>query len=195
VARWCRLVEAIGASAAEPDLTLDRPPVPPPVPRATLVHPGAAAPARRWPAERWARVIDALADAGHRIVLTGSTAEQHLTGHVAAMAGSSVLDLGGRTSVIELAALVADARVVLCGDTGVAHLASAYAVPSVVLFGPTSPATWGPPPSGPHVALWSGSTGDPHGSTPDPGLLRIEVETVLRAVEAGVGAARSTANR
>ncbi|WP_449062773.1 glycosyltransferase family 9 protein, partial [Planomonospora algeriensis] len=61
------------------------------------------------------------------------------------------------------------------------HLASAFATPSVVLFGPVPPALWGPPPGGPHTALWAGSRGDPHGERPDPGLLRIEVPQVLDA--------------
>jgi ADP-heptose:LPS heptosyltransferase len=90
----------------------------------------------------------------------------------------------GCTGLLELAALVAAAGRVLCGDTGVAHLATALGTPSVVLFGPVSPARWGPPPERKqHRALWAGSTGDPHGASPDPGLLRIGVPDVLRALE------------
>jgi ADP-heptose:LPS heptosyltransferase len=84
---------------------------------------------------------------------------------------------------MELAALVADARLVVSGDTGIAHLATAFVTPSVVLFGPTPPFTWGPPGSGPHVALWAGRLGDPHGQTIDPGLLAITVDDVLAAVD------------
>ncbi|RIQ37439.1 glycosyltransferase family 9 protein, partial [Jiangella rhizosphaerae] len=90
--------------------------------------------------------------------------------------------LAGRLSLTGLAALVARARLVVSNDTGVAHLASAYGVPSVVLFGPTPPAAWGPPAHGPHVALWHGPAGDPHGRELDPALARIQPGEVLDAV-------------
>jgi ADP-heptose:LPS heptosyltransferase len=61
----------------------------------------------------------------------------------------------------------------------VAHLATAYGVASVVLFGPTAPAEWGPPPGRAHRGLWAGRRGDPHGATPDPGLLAIRVDDVI----------------
>jgi ADP-heptose:LPS heptosyltransferase len=78
---------------------------------------------------------------------------------------------------------------VICGDTGVAHLATALNTPSVLLFGPTSPDTWGPPPSRPiHHVLWAGRTGDPHGTTPDPGLLEIQPDDVLHALTRVEGA-------
>ena len=54
----------------------------------------------------------------------------------------------------------------------------------MLLFGPTSPSRWGPPPDDRHVVLWKGSTGDPHGDEPDPGLLRITVDEVLEAAGA-----------
>jgi len=55
--------------------------------------------------------------------------------------------LAGRTTLPQLAALVAEASLVVCGGTGIAHLATAVGTPSVVLFGPVPPEHWGPPPS------------------------------------------------
>ncbi len=191
VARWCRLVaEGLGV-AADPDaLDLAVPTVLPPVRGAALVHPGAAFPGRRWPAERFAAVARQLAGAGHDVRVTGGPAERDLAAAVARGAGlGDDAVLAGRTSTLELAAAVAAARVVVSGDTGVAHLATAYRRPSVVLFGPVSPALWGPPArtgaSGPlHVVLWHGDgTGDPWGTELDPALARITVDEVLRALE------------
>ena len=123
-----------------------------------------------------------MAAAGERVVVTGGGGERPLAEALVDAAGLPAGSLlAGDLDLSRLAALVADARLVLCGDTGVAHLASAYRTPSVVLFGPTSPAHWGPPPTGPHRVLWRGGTGDPHGSTPDPGLLQIQVADVLAA--------------
>jgi ADP-heptose:LPS heptosyltransferase len=156
---------------------------------AALVHPGAAFPGRRWPAERFAAVARHLADAGEDVRITGGPAEVELARAVAGQAGlGEEAVLAGRTSTLELAALVAAARVVVSGDTGTAHLASAYRRPSVVLFGPVSPALWGPPPREQHVVVWHGEvhggTGDPWGTELDPALARTTVEEVTAALDA-----------
>jgi ADP-heptose:LPS heptosyltransferase len=146
----------------------------------TVLHPGAAAAARRWPAQRFAAVAAALRKQGHRVVVTGGPAEASLVRAVATEAGVAPL-LG--LQLPELISLIGRARLVICGDTGVAHVASNYRTPSVLLFGPVSPASWGPPPSGPHRVLWHGDgNGDPHGDQVDPALLAITVEEVLAAV-------------
>lgn len=186
VRRWCRLVnEAFGPRADPSDLALPAPAVTPAVAGAAVVHPGAAFAARRWPAERFARVAAELAGRGERVVVTGSAAERELAEHVATLAGLDPTSvLAGGTDVEQLAALVAAARLVVSGDTGTAHLAAAFSTPSVVLFGPTPPAWWGPPATGRHAALWHGEEpGDPWGDQPDPALLRIEVDEVLAAVD------------
>ena len=186
VQRWCRLVsEGLGV-AADPDaLDLAVPAVPPPVREVAVVHPGAAYPGRRWPPERFAAVARHLAAAGHEVVVTGGPGEVQLAQEVAAGAGLGPdAVLAGRTTSLELAAVVAAARVVVSGDTGVAHLATAYRRPSVVLFGPVSPALWGPPPRPQHVVLWHGDgTGDPWGTELDPALARITVDEVTAALD------------
>ncbi|MCA0144838.1 glycosyltransferase family 9 protein [Blastococcus sp. LR1] len=185
VQRWCRLVsEGLGVEADPDALDLAVPAVAPPVTGASVVHPGAAYPGRRWPPDRFAAVARFLADAGHDVRITGGPAEVELARAVASAAG---LDddavLAGRTTSMELAAVVAAARVVVCGDTGVAHLATAYRRPSVVLFGPVSPALWGPPPREQHVVLWHGDgAGDPWGTELDPALAAITVDEVLHAL-------------
>ncbi|NED95931.1 glycosyltransferase family 9 protein [Phytoactinopolyspora alkaliphila] len=186
VRRWCRLVEwAWPGSAFTHDLALLRPATPAAVPGAVIVHPGAAAPARRWPVERFAEVARFLARTGRPVLITGSAAEVELAEAVRAAADlprSAVL--AGATSLDELAALVADARLLVSNDTGVAHVATAFRTPSVVLFGPTSAAEWGPPPSDRHIALGDGGGGDPHGTVLDPALARIQVDDVVAAAEA-----------
>jgi ADP-heptose:LPS heptosyltransferase len=185
--RWCRLVGYYGIAADPGDLALPRPERPSPVPGAVVLHPGAAFPARRWPAERYAAVARALATEGQHVVVTGSAGEHSLAESVAGAAGlGKEAVLAGRTGLGELAALVADAALVVCGDTGVGHLATAYGTPSVLLFGPTPPSRWGPPPGTEdrHLVLWSGRLGDPFAGEPDPGLLRISVPEVIDAAVA-----------
>ena len=192
VARWCRLVAAYGFDADPADLGLPAPAAASPAPGAVVVHPGAAFPARRWPPERFAAVAAALRDGGERVVVTGGPGEAGLARRVVELAGlGRAADLSGRTPLPELAALVAQARLVVCGDTGVAHLATAYRTPSVLLFGPTPPDRWGPPDRAEHRVLWAGRRGDPHGREPCPGLLEI---TADQAVEAA-GRALARPNR
>jgi ADP-heptose:LPS heptosyltransferase len=175
-ARWCRLLEAAGIAADPDDIDLAPPRGPAPHPGATLIHPGASAPARRWPAERWAAVARA---APGPVVVTAGPGEERLAAAVAGASGARVFagDLGA------LAALVAGAARVLCADTGVAHLATALGTPSVVLFGPTSPERWGPPADRRrHRVLWAGRCGDPNADTTDPGLLALQPRHVLEAI-------------
>lgn len=186
VARWCRLLEEALDVPTDPGaLDLRRPDGPPPRPRAVVIHPGAAFPARRWPVERFAAVARWASSAGHDVVVTGGADEvplAHRLCHEAGLTGRSLL--AGRTDLAQLAAQVATAPLVVSGDTGVAHLATAYRRPSVVLFGPTPPARWGPPEDPRHRVLWHGTgPGDPFGGAPDPALCRIGVDEVVSAAE------------
>ena len=186
VARWCRMLEESGVPADPTEIEITAPSGPAPAAAcgATLLHPGAASAARRWPADRWVAVASALRATGQRVAITEDLDEIGLAQQIARGAGldgSAVL--AGRTGVMDLARAVAGASRVVCGDTGVAHLATALRRPSVVLFGPTPPALWGPPPDRPwHRVLWAGETGDPHADEPHPGLLRIGVDDVLGAL-------------
>jgi ADP-heptose:LPS heptosyltransferase len=182
VRRWCRLLDETGVSADRSRLELARPGRTPVRDTATtVVHPGGADPARRWPVARFAAVARAEHEAGRRVVITGSAAEVGLASKVARLAGLDDGDVhAGKTDLLGLAALVAAAGRIVCGDTGVAHLATALGTPSVVLFGPTSPEHWGPPSERrQHRALWVGDIGDTPASTPHPALLLIDVADVL----------------
>lgn len=183
--RWCALLAAYGIAVDPDDLLL-------PHGRAatdgpTLVHPGAAYGAKRWPAGRFAEVAAALAGTGHRVLVTGSASERSLATAVVRDAGLGPDAVrAGATSLGQLCHLVACARLVVSGDTGVAHLASAFRVPSVVLFGPVPPRRWGPPVDGPHRALTGAGfrRGEPFADAPDPALLAVTVDEVLDAVDA-----------
>lgn len=189
VHRWCRLVRHYGVAADESDLSLTAPACA--AAGATIIHPGAKSPSRRWPADRYAAVARRLRSAGHRVLITGSASEQDLAVRVAERAGLGE-EAVPHTDLGELAGLVAHARVVISGDTGIAHLATAYRTPSVVLFGPMSPKRWGPPDRPQHRAIWHGARSEP-GDNPGPGvhpaLLAIGPDEVLSAAREVSGAA------
>jgi ADP-heptose:LPS heptosyltransferase len=108
------------------------------------IHAGARAPARRWPAERFASVADGLAACGLQIVLTGSADEMDLVDHLAASMQLPSLNLAGRTSLGALAALLRGCRLLVCNDTGVSHLAAALGIASVVVFTRSEKEGWPP---------------------------------------------------
>lgn len=186
VQRWCRMLAESGIACRPARLGLRAPPGRPPegAEGATILHPGASSPARRWPPHRFAQVARAEVRHGHGVVITGATDDLPVAEDIARRAGlpeTSVI--AGRTDLAELARVIAHSGRVVCGDTGVGHMATALGTSSVVLFGPTSPAEWGPPAGHPqHRALWTGRRGDPHAAKPDQGLLEIEAPEVIRAL-------------
>jgi ADP-heptose:LPS heptosyltransferase len=197
VERWCRLLCESGIDADADDLTISPPYGVQPDHDLTLIHPGAAGPARRWPAERWAAVAAAEYGRGRRVVLTGSASERPLCRWVAAAAGlRPAAVMAGATGVMELVWLVASAGRVASADTGVAHLATALARPSLVLFGPTSPHLHGPPGGeARHRVLWhdgrdllaitADEVADALDDLTERGAARISSATTIRAGRRG----------
>jgi ADP-heptose:LPS heptosyltransferase len=115
-----------------------------------VVHPGASVPSRA-PSPGWSqRLVEAMAQAGHRVLVTGGPGERALTRTVAGDAG---VDLGGATDLAGLAALLSRAQAVVVGNTGPAHLAAAVGTPVVSLFAPVVPAERWAPWAVPHVLL------------------------------------------
>jgi ADP-heptose:LPS heptosyltransferase len=155
-------------------------------PAPVVVHPGASVPARAWEPDRYAELVSRLAACGRPVLVTGGPAERALTAWVA---GGAATDLGGRTSLAELAAVLAHASVVVTGNTGPAHLAAAVGTPVVSLYAPTVPARrwrpWGVP------SLLLGDQAIPCAGCrarecPVPGhpcLGRVTVREVVEAVE------------
>jgi ADP-heptose:LPS heptosyltransferase len=101
-----------------------------------LILPGASCSARRYPADRFARVAGLLTAAGLRVLVAGTAGEAPLVEATGAGVPGAVL-LPGRFDVPVLAALVDAVDVVVCNNSGGAHLASALGTPVVVLFAGT----------------------------------------------------------
>jgi ADP-heptose:LPS heptosyltransferase len=121
-----------------------------------VVHAGASIPSRRWPAERFAAVADALADDGLSVVLTGTAAEQATVDDVRRSMRHRAISLAGRTDLGALGALIADARVVVTNDTSVSHIAAATRTPSVVVFLASDPGRWAPVDGRLHIPVGAG---------------------------------------
>ena len=104
-----------------------------------VIHPGASAPSRRYPAVGFATAARQLAGSGCRIVFTGSAAEQDLVAGIQAATGSGSVSLAGQLNLAELGGLLARAAVLIANNTGPVHLAAALGTPVVDLYALTNP--------------------------------------------------------
>jgi lipopolysaccharide heptosyltransferase II len=113
-----------------------------------VVHPGATAPSRRYPAERFGAAIKLIAERlPLPVVIAGDAGERDLVEAVRAHAGGDVrvLPLVGELSLGELAALIGHSALLIGNNSGPAHLAAALRTPVVDLYALTNPqhAPWG----------------------------------------------------
>ncbi len=113
-----------------------------------VVHPGASAPSRRYPAEGFAATAGRLVrEHGWHVLFTGSAEECELVEGIRAKMDAPSHALAGRLDLAELAALIARAPVLISNNTGPAHVAAAVGTPVVDLYALTNPqhTPWGVP--------------------------------------------------
>jgi ADP-heptose:LPS heptosyltransferase len=109
------------------------------------LHPGAGAPVKLWREEAFAQVGDTLArDYGFEVIITGSAAEQQLAMSIAEQMEHKPHVIAGQTNLGQLAAILADCRLVIGVDSGPLHLAVSQGVPTIHLYGPVDHRTFGP---------------------------------------------------
>jgi len=107
-----------------------------------VLFPGASIPERQWGAGRFRSVAEWCLGQGLEVVLVGGP--QDLAAGEAISEGLDVLNLAGRTSLVETAAVLEKAALLVAGDSGVLHLAVGLDVPTIALFGPGIAAKWAP---------------------------------------------------
>lgn len=119
-----------------------------------VLHPGNAGSAMNWSPAQYAELGRRLGAVGARIAVTGSTSETPLTAQVATAVGAGTLDLGGRLTLPQLAAVLQRCALYVGSATGPTHLAAAVGTPVLALYSPlrsSVPQRWGP--LGPRVTL------------------------------------------
>ena len=106
------------------------------------IFPGGSIPEKRWGADSFRLVAEALSDSGMKIVVVGGKEDQRW-GEIIAGGGLG-LNLTGLTSLPETAAVIQKSALLLSGDSGVLHIAAGLGVPTVSLFGPGRTEKWAP---------------------------------------------------
>ena len=112
--------------------------------RWAMIHPTARYWFKAWPIERFAALCDRLSEEGIAIALVGHAQDQEVGINIQEMAKAQVISLIGKTTLLELAAVMKQAALFVGNDTGLMHIAASVGCPVVGLFGPTDPQVWGP---------------------------------------------------
>jgi lipopolysaccharide heptosyltransferase II len=100
---------------------------------------------KRWPVPYWAALIDRLIrEEGAYVVLTGAPNDLPLIEKITRRMREQPINLAGKTSLTQLAALLKRADLLISGDSGPMHMAGAVETPLIAIHGPTDPALSGP---------------------------------------------------
>lgn len=111
-----------------------------------VLHPGTSefGKIKRWPLDRFGALARRLSGEGHRVLVVWGPGERGMADAIAREGGPAVRVAMETRSILDLAELIAGARVFVGADSGPLHIASAVGVRSVALFGPKDPAVYGP---------------------------------------------------
>lgn len=120
-----------------------------PADKLLVIHPGASCISKIWPLERFAETADKLAQKyGFKILLIAGPKDTGAADKVAKAIVHPLINLAGRTSVAQLAALFKRCHLLISNDSGPVHIASAAGTPVISIFGRAqsglSPRRWGP---------------------------------------------------
>ena len=118
--------------------TLDKPFV--------VVSPAASKAARNWLPQRYASVIDYIANLGLQVVLCGGPGplDKQISQDIAAHTDNIALDLVGKTTLKQMLEVLSNARFVIAPDTGPAHMATTQNTPVIGLYAHSNPLRTGP---------------------------------------------------
>jgi lipopolysaccharide heptosyltransferase II len=94
---------------------------------------------KRWPVERIAKLCDILSHNRIRVVVTGTKKDRPQLKKLSLLAKSKYIDIAGKTTIMQLAAIIQKCDVFVTPDSAPMHIASSLGVPFVALFGVTDP--------------------------------------------------------
>lgn len=90
---------------------------------------------KRWPVDHWRELITILPDY-HFIILAGPA--DTFCKQIREVAPERVINLAGKTSLLESCYLVRRSNIVVSADTGFLHAADLFRIPALALMGPTA---------------------------------------------------------
>jgi len=107
-----------------------------------VIFPGASIPEKRWGVDRFRKVVALLAEMEIPVVMVGGKEDAEDGGAI--VTGLKGLNLAGKTTIVETAAIIARGSVLVSGDSGMLHIGVGLGKPTVSLFGPSNIQKWAP---------------------------------------------------
>lgn len=100
-----------------------------------VLHPGARLQYRQWLPENFAKIADVIsAEYGLDIIIVGSKNEVESANKVISSAKvKNIIDLSGKTNLVQLTKIISEAELLIVNDTGTAHIAAAVDTPVIVI--------------------------------------------------------------
>ena len=114
-----------------------------PHPRIAL-NVGASRAYKRWPLANWVEVARSLTQRGQSVVFVGDRTDAETVAQITPKLSANFVSLAGKTTLRELASVLAACDLLVSGDSGPMHLAVAVGTPTIAIFGATNPARHGP---------------------------------------------------
>ena len=110
------------------------------------IHPGANVEFKEWPINRYIELGKKIVKRGDcKIFVLGAPGrEAELAKHVSDSIGSEAYNLGGKTPLRTLLALLGIFTIYIGNDSGPMHMAAAAGCPSIAIFGATNHVRFGP---------------------------------------------------
>jgi lipopolysaccharide heptosyltransferase II len=100
---------------------------------------------KRWPIPYWAKLINRLiSNENMTVILTGASNDLPFIETILRRTAEQPVNMAGKTSLTQLAALLQRANLLITGDSGPMHIAAAVGTPLIAIHGPTDPAKSGP---------------------------------------------------
>ena len=93
---------------------------------------------KRWPEEHYVELTKILAERGYNLIFLGAPDEREICQRIIDKAGVNALNLAGKTSILESAAVIAQSDLMICNDSGPLHIANAMKTDIFAFFGPTT---------------------------------------------------------
>ena len=124
-----KLIESIGMERSRPSIA---------------IMPGAEyGPAKRWPANYFAKVIHHYLSLDWNVLILGSEKDCEVAFEIKKnmkeVPAENLYDITGKTSLEDVIDILAYSDIALTNDSGLMHIAAAVETPLLVLYGPTSP--------------------------------------------------------
>lgn len=109
-----------------------------------VLHPCPKYAYKMWRKDGWVELAGWLQNQGLVVVLTGGPGEDERSYADEIAEHVEVVNLVGKLSMAETAAVISRARLYVGPDTATTHIAAAVGVLTIALFGPSNPIKWGP---------------------------------------------------